>query len=489
MKKYRFLFHAVFLFSALSLFSCKNDDSFDNSSSSSDQDTSSDTEYGVTYSYYLEANTDQIWAEITGRKGSVLPSVTTPKKDGYRFTKWQTKDGDEPPATFGDSAQKFCAAWEKYDKAKLIGSKTSPDTVGDVIFTDGSASPYPKTYDELTDKQWKAAVAMLFTTTYNPATGSNEKGGQYQYKIAAGLLASSLQQWCTDVLYEMDDDEIGDATEPGPKTGYNYYFKFKDHHFIYNFMYTGYDWDESMDAHAAEQANSLVLGPLALSQYFGRQNYVSSSQFTTLATKDIAPAFDYVIQYGASQNMDNSCRDNWYLPSYGELKVLFTDDEVFQKYNRLVMKKFLAAGSPSGFLERIVPVHVFWTSTTNGVQPYDTSINVATRREHNESYGPTHGKDVGVWGTNDTNTNDRHNRMKVYDPCTGRIIHPMLNKTLVSTNLDVYPNPWPDTEKVDNGYAFSYVLYNKAYQMDVLGNLSFDTKTEAHSVIAMRVFE
>ena len=65
----------------------------------------------------------------------------------------------------------------------------------------------------------------------------------------------------------------------------------------------------------------------------------------------------------------------------------------------------------------------------------------------------------------------------------------MLNKTLVSTDWDVYPDPRPDTGKVDNGYAFRYVLYNKAYQMDVLGNLSFDTKTEAHSVIAMRVFE
>ena len=68
------------------------------------------------------------------------------------------------------------------------------------------------------------------------------------------------------------------------------------------------------------------------------------------------------------------------------------------------------------------------------------------------------------------------------------IIHPMLNKTLVSTDWPVYPNPWPDTDSV-SGYAFRYVLYNKAYQIDVLGNLSFDTKTNEHSVIAMRVFE
>ncbi len=484
MKKYSFIFLFTLIFSIFFIASCNNNDTFDDSTTPSDPDTPTDTEFGVTYSYYLNDYTDQLWAEITGRKGSVLPSVTTPKKDGYRFEKWQTKDGDEPPATFGESAQKFYACWKEYDKTKLIGSKASPDTVGDVIFTDGSASPYPKTYDELTEDQWKAAVAMLFTTTYNPATGSNEKGGQYQYKIAAGLLASSLQQWCTDVLYEMDDNEFRD--------GYNYYWKYKDHHFIYNFMYTGYDWDESMDAHAAEQANSLVLGPLTLSQYFGKQNYVSSSQFVTLATKDISPAFDFVIQYGASQNMDNSCRDNWYLPSNCELKVLFTDDEVFQKYNRLVMKKFIVAGSPSGFLERIVPAHVFWSSTTNGTQPPDSSIDVITYREHGESYGPTHGRDVGVWGIpdgGDTNTSDRHNRMQVYDPSTGRIFHPMLNKTLVWTQYTVYASPDSSSDHSNGGYAFRYVLYNKAYQMDVLGNLSFDTKTNEHSVIAMRVFE
>lgn len=482
MKKYRFLFHAFFLFSALCVLSCDNDDSYDDTASS-DSDTPSETEFGVTYSYYLNDHTDQIWAQITGKKGALLPSVTSPQKTGYRFNGWKTKDGSEPPLNFGSDDLRFIAQWEDSSTTKLIGSKSSPDTVGDIIFTDGSASPYPMTFDELTDEQWKAAVAMLFTTTYNPANGSNEKGGQYQYKIAAGLQASSAMQWCTDLLYEQDDNEI--------EVNYNYYFKYKDHHYIYNFMYVGYDWDESMDANAADQANSLVLGPLALSLYYGLQNYASTPQFKALCTQNISPAFDYALRYGTSQNMDASYCDNWYLPSTGELKVIFTNDELFQKYTRLVLKKFYVSGSPDGYLGRIKPADVFWTSSSNGTQTPDASVYVVSARDRNNS-APPHGRDIGYWGVKNSNEGDRHNRLQVYDPCTGRIIHPMLNKTL--KDIGTY-YLYTDLSSADpsgkqlGGFGYVYVLYDKAYQIDALGNLSFDTKTESHSVIAMRVFE
>ena len=485
MKKYKRLFLLTFIFSSLCLASC-NDGTFDHSvapSSSKDSGDTPELKFGTTYSFYLSDKSDQLWAKISGRKGALLPSVAAPKKTGYRFKGWKTKSGAEPLPNFGSSDLSFYAPWEDSSDTKLIGSKEAPDAVGDVIFTDGSASPYPNSYDDLTDEQWKAAVAMLFTISYNPANGSNTKGGQYQYKIAAGLLAPSLMQWCTDVLYEMDDDEM----RPSPSS--NYYFKYKDHHFIYNFMYVGYDWDESMDDHAAEQANSLVLGPLTLSQYFGLQNYASSEQFKMLGSEDIAPAFEYAMNYGRSQKMDGALRDNWYLPSVGELKILFTDDDVFQKYNRLVIKKFIVSGSPTGYLERIVPVHSFWTSSSNGMQVPDTSIDVVTYREHNESYEPTHGRDVGPWGVANAGDGDRHNRLQVYDPCSGRIIHPMLNKTLIWKNSVIYTDVYDSSKKVDSGYAYRYVLYNKAYQIDVLGNLSFDAKTAQHSVVAMRVFD
>ena len=488
MKKYRFVFLLSLIFSILFFASCGSDDTFDYSpapSSSKDSDKDSEQKFGTTYSYYLSDKTDQAWAKISGRKGAVLPSVASPKKTGFRFKGWKTKKGAEPLPTFGSSDLSFYAQWQDASETKLIGSKDAPDAVGDVIFTDGSASPYPTSYGDLTEDQWKAAVAMLFTTTYNPATGSNAKGGQYQYKIAAGLLAPSLMQWCADLLYEQDDDEM----RPGPSA--NYYWKYKDHHFIYNFMYVGYDWDESMDAHAAEQANSLVLGPLLLDQNFGLQNYASVPQFKLLCTQDISPAFDYALRYGTSQMMDESYCDNWYLPSTGELKVLFTDSEAFQKYNRLVIKKFLVSGSPTGYLERVNSNHVFWTSSSNGRQTPDSSIDVITYREHNDSYDPPHGRDVGVWGIpegGDTSKADSHNRLQVYDPCSGRIIHPMLDKTLIWVNETVYSQPDSSSDHEVGGYAYRYIIYNKAYQIDVLGNLEFDAKTKEHSVIAMRVF-
>lgn len=489
MKKIRLAFFLAFVFSSLCLLSC-GDGTFDHSvppSGSKDSGDSPDVKFGTTYSFYLSDKSDQLWAQISGKSGTLRPSVAAPKKAGFRFMGWKTKTGAEPLPSFGSSDLSFYAQWEDSSDTKLIGLKEAPDAVGDVIFTDGSASPYPQSYGDLTDDQWKAAVAMLFTTTYNPMTGSNQKGGQYQYKIAAGLLATSAIKWCTDVLYEMDDYDA----RPGPY--YNYYWKFKDKHFIYNFMYIGYNWDESMDEHAKDQPDALVLGPLELSQCFGLQNYASSEQFKMLGSQDVAPAFNFAMRYGESQGMDGSLRDNWYLPSVDELKILFTDGEVFTKYNRLVIKKFLAAGSPTDFLERVTPSNVFWTSSSNGAQPVDASVCVANYREVNGGDTPPHGRNVGDWGIpsgSSTSTNDRHERMQVYDPCTGRIIHPMLNKTLTWVNETVYPKPVENpTGESTSGYAFCYVLYNKAYQIDALGNLSFDAKTAGHSVVAMRVFD
>ncbi len=524
MKKYRFVFLISLLFSCLCLVSC-SDDSFDHSvapSSSSDSGSSGDApelKFGTTYSYYLSDDTDQVWAKISGRKGAVLPSVASPKKAGFRFTGWKTKKGAEPLPTFGSSDLSFYAQWEESSATKLIGSKDAPDTVGDVIFTDGSASPYPTNYSDLTNDQWKAAVAMLFTISYNPTTGSNAKGGQYQYKIAAGLMAKSGMQWCVPWMYQMTYEDI-EASEPDGYIFEGYFFKQKNRHFIYNMMYTGYKWDESLDA------TDNVAGALSLSPYFGLENYASTPQFKMLATADIAPAFDFAIRYGTSQKADESCRDNWYLPSTGELKVLFTNNEIFEKYNRLVIKKFMVAGSPSGFLSRIKPEHIFWTSSSDGSLEYNSEITCVEARCYSrptnanetksplekllDKYGdtfeysdspPTHDVVVGFWGFANQPSGQPKERIKVFDPCDGNTKNVMLYAVakLLGEDHFVYYRRDISPLREDNpsnkgGWVYHYVMYNKAYLVDANGNVSFDKKDASgndnvdYSVIPMRAF-
>ena len=94
--------------------------------------------------------------------------------------------------------------------------------------------------------------------------------------------------------------------------------------------------------------------------------------------------------------MDESYRDNWYLPSSGELTVLFANNEIFEKYNHLVIKKFMAAGSPGDILSRINPSDVFWTSANNGT--YDTSLACVDARAHTTDT-PTRDVVTGYWGS------------------------------------------------------------------------------------------
>ena len=61
-----------------------------------------------------------------------------------------------------------------------IGTKASPNAVGDIVFSDGSASAYTET---LTDEQKTAAVAVIFDA-------SN--------KLGVGLETVSNKSWCSD---------------------------------------------------------------------------------------------------------------------------------------------------------------------------------------------------------------------------------------------------------------------------------------------------
>lgn len=482
MKRRKYIFLISLFFSFIFLASC-NDGTFDHSVAPSDSGDAPELKFGTTYSFYLSDKSDQLWAKISGRSGALLPSVAAPKKAGWRFKGWKTKSGAEPLPAFGSADLSFYAQWEESSATKLIGSKEAPDAVGDVIFTDGSASSYPKNYGDLSGDQWKAAVAMLFTTTYNPATGSNQKGGQYQYKIAAGLLAQGSLQWCVDVLYEMtyEDAEIFDPS----LFAHGYCCKDREKHFIYNMMYVGYDWNESLDG------SDVVLGALSLSPYFGLQNYASSSQFKALATANVAPAFDYAINYGRSQKMDESYRDNWYLPSSGELTVLFADNEIFEKYNRLVIKKFMAAGSPSGILSRINPSDVFWTSANDTA--YDTSLACVDARGHTTDT-PTHDYVTGYWGSESPSSSQLKERIQVFDPCAGYVKKPMIYATSAYSDKFIYSrkDKAPNTDAnpgQQGGYAYRYILYSNARLMSGSGAPSVDNKTAQHSVLAMRVFD
>ncbi len=111
-----------------------------------------------------------------------------------------------------------------------IGSKTPTETkaVGDIVFTDGSASPYT---EELTDEQKAAAIAVIFYVG-----GENDTLGAKT--LGVGLITERTDcmglQWCLsdavaydswDYAKNMDDgkantDEIAGLSDYGDGTKY-----------------------------------------------------------------------------------------------------------------------------------------------------------------------------------------------------------------------------------------------------------------------------
>lgn len=467
MRKYKLQFLFILVFSLFCVVSCNI--ASDSSSNANDND------FGIKYSFYLSSTTDQPWASVSGLEGSVVPTINKPEKRGYRFTGWKTKSGDSIPAVFGKERLKFYAQWSESKSEKLIGKKPYPDAVGDVIFTDGSASSYPDNWSDFTDEQWNAAVAMLFTTSYNPTNGQNVKGGQYQYKLAAGLVVSK-KQWCVDTIINTRQ--------------YDIYALEKDVA-CYTSLYLGYSWNDIL--YKKENA----LQPLSLNSYFGKQHLVDSSVFKAYATSSVAPAFEYVMQYGKNQNISKDFKNDWYLPSSAELTVLFTNPELKQKYNRLLAKKYSFLSDTTSVIYDIKTE--FWTSNTYTGQESSEKIYIGHETKNVQV------KEEIIYGYLPTKPEEAKKKYPIwmFDPYTGKDEKPFIAasseygwfgggnpggvKTLADHLTQNEDGSEPD-QKDEAAYAHRYVVYTDAYMIDSDGVTNLKKKTTKYAVIPMRVF-
>ena len=111
-----------------------------------------------------------------------------------------------------------------------IGSKTPTETkaVGDIVFTDGSASPYT---EELTNEQKAAAIAVIFYVgDENDTLGAKTLGvglitERTNYKGLQWCLSDAVAYDSNDYAKNMDDgkantDEIAGLSDYGDGTKY-----------------------------------------------------------------------------------------------------------------------------------------------------------------------------------------------------------------------------------------------------------------------------
>lgn len=120
---------------------------------------------------------------------------------GKEFDRWTTTDGlifadaNAEKTTFS-MPEKTVMITATYKDALPIGIKSKPDAVGDIVFNDGSATPYSDGMT-LTDKQKAAAIALIF---YKGTGLNNGDDTTTSRTLGVGLKHNkSGLAWCTDL--------------------------------------------------------------------------------------------------------------------------------------------------------------------------------------------------------------------------------------------------------------------------------------------------
>lgn len=279
------LFSSLFILSSCS----SGDDTYP-----SKQTDSASVKNGVTYNFYYSHASTNLLYSITGKPGDQVPNLPVPKRKFYTFDSWKTDDGNEIPANFGTTSLEIYAKWTSTTQ---IGNKIKPSVVGDIVFTDGSATSYTDAIaTPLTDDQKKNVAAIIFTTSYNLENGDNKNGS-----TMLGIAVNPKQtNWCADRIEVFNE-------------------KTKKHDNVLLSLYAGYDLQNITND--KQPANAL-----SFNLYDGSKNLPKTDQLLAYSYY-YAPAFYYAYTYGTNAvDMKEEYRDGWYLPSYYEMRVLMTEE-------------------------------------------------------------------------------------------------------------------------------------------------------------------
>lgn len=181
---------------------------------------------------------------------------------------------------------------------KLIGTKAGPDTVGDIVFNDGSATPYSESLN-LTEAQQKAAIAVIFYkgTGLNSVDSEGNPDNSTTRILGVGLVHNTTGlSWCLDTAraYDINITTI-QCTISGSGASTMEYAGDKN----------GSDNFNQIKAMLGINDDTSITG-----------NY---------------PAFEYAINYknqkigseSKSRIEGTSFENGWYLPSYAELAEIY----------------------------------------------------------------------------------------------------------------------------------------------------------------------
>ena len=165
-------------------------------------------------------------------------------------------------------------------------SPTDPKAVNDIVFSDGSATPYTSGLT-LTAAQKNAAVAMIF---YKGTECSNNGSTR---TLGVGLKRStSGNSWCLHTANGYNTNIIPIQCTPSGSPG------------AYTFT------DDTDDKDGSDNFSQLAA-------------FLAGTGINDTGTAGNYPAFDWAKNYGSTNGCTGAYADGWYLPSIAELYQIY----------------------------------------------------------------------------------------------------------------------------------------------------------------------
>lgn len=217
------------------------------------------------------------------------------------------------------------SATVNYNYVVPIGSKSAPDAVGDIVFSDGSAEAYTEGMT-LTDEQKSSAVAVIF---YKGELCSSDS--TTTRILGVGLKNSSSES--TDGLKWAADDSYYSSNSASVSL-YSTGCRFTNYSTSYctptdDRAFDGFDRKTLGDKEGVVNGSENFA---LLKTQLGSNDDTDDVSSTTTVTLEASkyPAHFYANTYGVRNGLTGDYASGWYLPSFAEMCMLMRQHETLE---------------------------------------------------------------------------------------------------------------------------------------------------------------
>lgn len=268
-----------------------------------------------------------------------------------------------------------------YNYVVLIGSKSAPDAVGDIVFSDGSAEAYTEGMT-LTDEQKSSAVAVIF---YKGELCSSD--GTTTRILGVGLKNSSSEstdglKWAADGSYYSDNSASVSLYSTGCRfTGDS------------ASICTPTDDINGFDRQTSGDKEGVVNGSenfALLKNKLGSNDDTDDVSSTTTVTLEVSkyPAHFYANTYGVRNGLTGDYASGWYLPSFAEMCMLMRQHETLESALTMLGDSLYGAdpdGTRTDDDTSNDAYNWYWTSSYTGSGFWAVYYDMAMGFNYNES--------------------------------------------------------------------------------------------------------